>query len=256
MSIPLLGLVAAAVVGTFLAPVLARAVEDFLTIDRALVSVDNEDEEIAALLKAHGIIPKDGSGGAFGYGILTEAGLNGVIVTTTHAGVKDSELQEDASDPVFHNHYLKLETGLSGLCQGPEVADLTFESPGDVNVAHKFVFMRDLPFSFSGTSALTNEPLTITPGGNIDDVVSFTLEPKFDDDGNLAAVCVNDIMSAKHLKVFDNERLTPGLPPLTLPLDTDATGQEGAAAADNGEEDNNATTAEESIPDAGSEGEG
>jgi hypothetical protein len=72
----------------------------------------------------------------------------------------------------------------------------------------------------------------------------------------LAAVCVNDIMSAKHLKVFDNERLTPGLPPLTLPLDTDATGEEGAAAADNGEEDNNATTAEESIPDAGSEGEG
>jgi hypothetical protein len=49
MNIPLLGLVAAAVVGTFLAPVLATAVEDFLTIDRALVSVDNEDEEIALL---------------------------------------------------------------------------------------------------------------------------------------------------------------------------------------------------------------
>lgn len=253
MNIPLLGLVAAAVVGTFLAPVLATAVEDFLTIDRALVSVDNEDEEISALLKAHGIIPKDGSGGAFGYGILTEAGLDGVIVTTTHKGVKDSELQDSASDPVFHNHYVKLATGLSGQCDGPEVADLTFESPGEVDVLHKFVSMRDLPFSFSGTSAVTHQPLTITPGGNVENVVSFRLVPHFDSDGNLIAVCVNDITLAEHLTVFDNERLIPGLPPLTLPLDTDATGQGGAA--DN-EEENNATTAEESTPDAGSEGEG
>lgn len=37
----------------------------------------------------------------------------------------------------------------------------------------------------------------------MDNVVSFTLEPKFDDDGNLKAVCVNDIMSAEHLTVRD-----------------------------------------------------
>ena len=55
--------------------------------------------------------------------------------------------------------------------------------------------MRDLPFSFSGTSALTHDPLTITPGGNVKNVVSFTLDPQFDDDGNLEAVSVNDITS-------------------------------------------------------------
>jgi hypothetical protein len=201
---PLVGLIAAAFLGaSFLAPILATAVEDFLTIQRAVVRVDNEEEETTALLMTHGIIPKDGSGGAFGYGILTDAGLDGVEVTTTHAGIKDSKVQKDASDPVFHNHYVKLATGLSGRCEGPEVADLTFESPGHVNVLQKLVAVRDLPFSFSGTSALNDQPLTITPGGNIEDVVSFTLEPKFDDDGNLAAVCVNDIKSAQDLIVKD-----------------------------------------------------
>ena len=107
----------------------------------------------------------------------------------------DSKLQKDASDPIFHNHFVKLATGLSGLCNGgAEVADLTFESPGNVNVLQRFVTMRDLPFSFSGTSALTGDPLTIAPGGNVKDVVSFTLEPKFVN-GELKAVCVNDITS-------------------------------------------------------------
>jgi len=63
--------------------------------------------------------------------------------------------------------------------------------------------MKDLPFSFSGTSALTGDPLTIAPGGNVKDVVSFTLEPHFDGQGNLEGVCVNDITSVDpgHLTV-------------------------------------------------------
>lgn len=72
-----------AFIGAFsLAPVFATAVEDFLIIDRALVRVDNEDKEISALSITDSIIPKDGSR-AFGYGILTDTGLDGVIVTTT-----------------------------------------------------------------------------------------------------------------------------------------------------------------------------
>lgn len=245
----LVGLSAAAFLGAFsLAPVLATVVEDFLTIDRAVVRVDQEDEEIASFLRTGGVVPKDGSGGAFGYGILTEAGFDGVIVTTTHAGVRDSEVQDDASDPVFHNHYVELATGLSGLCQGPEVADLTFESPGDVNVLQRLVVMDDLPFSFSGTSALTDEPLTITPGGNVEDVVSFTLEPKFDDEGSLAAVCVNGITSAERLNVIDEDAI-PGLP--SIP-DTDAT-TEAEGAATNETADDATTTEEPTITEVGSE---
>src|SRR4029079_5838338 len=49
-------------------------------------------------------IPKDGSAGAFGYGIITDQGV--LIVTTNHKGVLDSEAQHgDANNPVFHNHY-------------------------------------------------------------------------------------------------------------------------------------------------------
>jgi hypothetical protein len=244
----LIGLIAASFLGAFsLAPVLATVVEDFLTIDRAVVIVDEEDEETAAFLRTAGSIPKDGSGGAFGYGILTDAGLDGVMITTSHAGVRDSEVQDDASDPVFHNHYVELATGLSGLCEGPEVADLTFESPGDVNVLRRFVLMHDLPFSFSGTSALTDEPLTITPGGNVEDVVSFTLEPKFDDEGNLTAVCVNDITPAERLNVIDEDAIG-GLP--SIP-NTDATGAEGAA--DNETADDATATEEPTIPEVGSE---
>jgi hypothetical protein len=63
----LAGLIAAAFVGAFsLAPVLATTVEDFLTIERAIVTVDEEEEEILALLRTGGIIPTDGSAGAFG----------------------------------------------------------------------------------------------------------------------------------------------------------------------------------------------
>ena len=250
----LVGLSAAALIGSFsLAPVLAAALEDFLIVERALVRADQEDEEIAAFLRTGGTIPKDGSGGAFGYGILTEAGLDGVIVTTTHAGIKDSEVQDDASDPVFHNHYVKLATGLSGLCPGLEVADLTFESPGDVNVARRLVAMDDLPFSFSGTSALTDEPLTITPGGNIEDVVSFTLEPKFDN-GNLAAVCVNEPTSAERLTVIDED----GIQGLPSTPNADAT-EEGATTSTTPNEiaDDDATTSTEepTTPEVGNEGE-
>jgi hypothetical protein len=46
----LVGLIAASFLGAFsLAPVLATVVEDFLTIDRAVVIVDEEDEETALL---------------------------------------------------------------------------------------------------------------------------------------------------------------------------------------------------------------
>lgn len=41
-----------------------------------------------ALIQTKGPIPKDGSGGAFGYAIVTKQGLGAVIASTTHEGVK------------------------------------------------------------------------------------------------------------------------------------------------------------------------
>lgn len=64
---------------------LVGALSDLLTLDRAIVL--KAPSGVYAALIAHGIIPKDGSGGAFGYGLLTAKGgtvqTSAVIVATT-----------------------------------------------------------------------------------------------------------------------------------------------------------------------------
>jgi len=60
-------------------------------------------------IKVTAKIPKDGSAGAFGYGIITDpVGFNNVLALTTHAGVLDHPSQSGASDPKFHAHVLDL----------------------------------------------------------------------------------------------------------------------------------------------------
>lgn len=153
---------------------------------------------MSALLETHGHIPTDGSGGAFGYGILTSEGLDAVVVSTTHAGVLDGEEQEDADDPVWHNHFVTLGEDSENCGNDPNVESITFESPGQVNINGNNANLRDIPASFSGTNALTNNDLTIEPGTDVDDVVSFKLSPQFNDNDELEAVCVPDLKSRKH----------------------------------------------------------
>ena len=90
-------LVVAGFIGTIVAaPVLATVTESFLVIESAEVNVD--DDELEAELTTEGEIPTDGSEGAFGYGILTNDG-DAILVSTTHAGVLDSEEQNYILDP-------------------------------------------------------------------------------------------------------------------------------------------------------------
>ena len=91
----------------------------YLTIKTATVSSGALD----AVFQTDGNIPKDGSGGAFGYGVITKAGNNAMIVTTTNQGVRDSNTQGSESGPVWHNQFARLAVGLTGLCgSNPEVA--------------------------------------------------------------------------------------------------------------------------------------
>jgi hypothetical protein len=46
-----------------------------------------------AIITTNGRIPTDGSGGAFGYGILTNQGVGALIVSTTHQKIRDSVTQ-------------------------------------------------------------------------------------------------------------------------------------------------------------------
>ncbi|MDF0681610.1 MAG: hypothetical protein P0116_11665 [Candidatus Nitrosocosmicus sp.] len=171
-----------------------NANEDYLDIDKAVVA--KAANKVQAVLQAHGHIPKDGSGGAFGYGILTTKGLSAIMVSTTHAGVLDSEDQRNANDPRWHNHYVSLGDDTENCGANPAVTSITFQSPGKVVVNKNKAVMSNLPSTFTGTNALTSAPLTLSPGTNVQDVVSFVLEPIFNNAGGLEAVCVNDITSA------------------------------------------------------------
>jgi hypothetical protein len=170
---------------------------DYLDIDKATIAAD--PKKLQAVLQTHGHIPKDGSGGAFGYGILTEKGeFKAVMVSTTHKGVKDSVKQTNANDPVWHNHYISL--GTNALCgNNPAVKDITFQSPGTIVVNKDRAVMANMPATFTGTDALTGKKLTLSPGTDVDNVVSFKLDPKFNAKKELKAVCVTDIRNADRI---------------------------------------------------------
>ena len=175
--------------------------DDFLNIREA--TIDADSDEMSAFLKTHGHIPTNGDGGAFGYGVLTDEGLDAVIVSTTHAGVQDSEKQSNADDPVWHNHYVTLGKDSDNCGNDLKVESITFESPGEVDIRDNNADLTKLPSSFSGTNALSEDDLTIEPGTNVEDVVSFKLAPQFNDNNELEAVCVTDLQSAENI-VFDN----------------------------------------------------
>jgi hypothetical protein len=177
-------------------------VKGFLKIKTAIVEPFEEPQPgLNAFLITHGLIPQNGEGGAFGYGLLT-AGGDSIIVTPTHAGVLDSETQGAIKDnPIWHNHFVQLTTGKSGLCPAEEIDTITFEQPGSVEISGRIASLLGIPGTFSGTNALTNTPVTLSPGNDVEQAVSFTLEPHFDSSGALLAVCVNDITPAENLIV-------------------------------------------------------
>jgi hypothetical protein len=194
---PALGvLVVAGFVGTlFSAPsVFAPTAESFLTIERTNVSVNDDNNELMARLTAEGLlIPTNGTGGAFGYGILTDDG-DAILVAHTHAGILDSEDQRFVEDPIWHTHFLKLgDVEQCGEDQG--VINITWQSPGVVRIDDNTARISGIPTDeFEGWDSITGEPLSMRLGEDVSDVVSFKLDPVFGEDG-LEAVCVTDIRS-------------------------------------------------------------
>lgn len=211
------GLIALVAVGLIALPVAILVpdlaiLKDHLAIGTAMVSADPAGK-ITAIFETHGVVPTDGSDDAFGYGVMTSDGSH-MIVTTTHAGVLDSETQKSTNDPVFHNHFVVLtdasavsQCDANGAIGGArlQVAALTFQSPGNVfidssHLIHSHVLLTDVPNSFSMDNALGGT-MSGNRGDNVVRVVSFTLEPVFDESGNLTNVCVEKITPADTLIV-------------------------------------------------------
>jgi hypothetical protein len=183
--------------------------DGFLTIKEAFVKtfgelnppLGNEDGGLNAFLKTHGLIPQNGEGDAFGYGILTtnsdpaSGGDGSLIVATTHAGVKDSAVQKNKNDPIWHNHFITLKgdaenCGVDAKGQPNMAVDaITFKQPGNVQIEGKTAELSRIPNVFPSVDSLTGEKITLEPGNDAQNVVSFTLEPKFDNK-ELLAVCV------------------------------------------------------------------
>ena len=195
-------LVVAGFIGTlFAAPVLATVAESFLVIEKARVTVDDDDEELTTELDVEGLqIPTDGSEGAFGYGILTKDG-DAILVSTTHAEVLDSEAQRFIEDPIWHNHFVKLgDMEQCGEDQG--LVDITWQSPGEVGIDDNIATISDVPTDeFEGWDSITGEPLSMTLGEAVSEVISFKLDPVFDEEDGLEAICVTDIRSAEDVDV-------------------------------------------------------
>lgn len=181
------------------------AAESFLTIERSsIVSNDGDNNELTAELDVEGVqIPTNGTHGAFGYGIITEDGDDDddtILVAHTHSGLLDSESQRFIEDPIWHNHFVRLgDVEQCGEDRG--VIDITWQSPGEVGIDDNIATISDVPTGeFEGRHSMTGESLSITLGqaASVSDVISFKLDPVFEEDG-LKAVCVTDIRSAEEV---------------------------------------------------------
>jgi len=190
-------LMVAGFIGTIFdaSPVFASTAESFLTIERANV-LTNDDDDFTIELTVEGLlIPTNGTEGTFGYGVLMDEG-DTILVTHTHPGILDSEAQSFIEDPVWHNHFVKL--GDVEQCEEDQgIIDITWQSPGVVTIDDNAARISDVPTDeFEGWDSITGEPLSMMRGEDVANVISFKLDPVFGENG-LEAVCVTDIRSAE-----------------------------------------------------------
>jgi hypothetical protein len=190
-------LMVAGFIGTIFdaSPVFASTAESFLTIERANV-LTNDDDDFTIELTVEGLlIPTNGTEETFGYGVLMDEG-DTILVTHTHPGILDSEAQSFIEDPVWHNHFVKL--GDVEQCEEDQgIIDITWQSPGVVTIDDNAARISDVPTDeFEGWDSITGEPLSMMLGEDVANVISFKLDPVFGENG-LETVCVTDIRSAE-----------------------------------------------------------
>ena len=160
------------------------------------------DKGLSANMSSINNIIQDGSKGAMGVAIISERGFESVIASSTHGGVLDSIQQDNASDPIWHNHFVKLVVNSSSKCgNNPQVEELTFQSPGSVSIDDTSLQMAEVPQTFNATGSLSNSSLVFESGSEIDKVVTFKLEPQFDSQNNIESVCVTNIQPVGNLTI-------------------------------------------------------
>lgn len=149
-------------------------------------------DEFEVRLSATTNIPQDSNEAYFGYGVVTaESFFDTILVTTTHGGFSESIEQHGPDDPNWHNHYLTLtDNGVDNACVGLEVADISYDSPGNVDVyGENIVF--DGEKTLHSVNPLTGAENTFHGGETIIAIISFDIDPVFNDDGKLTNICID-----------------------------------------------------------------
>jgi len=185
--------------------VASPALADQSTPFSAISGIDKKN--IETIINSDDVITETG---AYGFGVISDAGLDGILVTTTHGGVLDSAAQSDASDARFHNHYVALQKSSegSGLCPTLEVKNISWDEPGDVTLLGD-VALFDGPTKFHSHDSLTGDKVKFDTHGPIGGVVSFTITP-VDGDGlvsldPISAVCIDVVGRATPLVDNSNQ---------------------------------------------------
>lgn len=184
------------VVAITVSPVLAQVLPAYFDITSAKVNTNNTPLELE-LYTIAASIPVTGED-LLGYGVLTAAG-DSLIVTASHGGVLDSILQSSAADPVWHNHFVKLQPDSAcpvGLVGQLSVADLTWISPGTTKIDGTEAKLTQIPtgaFELPSGTTLGKTNSIFNTGIPTNQIVSFQLSV-----GPVGQICVDvkDIITA------------------------------------------------------------
>jgi len=154
----------------------------YLHIEKVKLKVQHEDGTWTLDVKIHvdDKIPLDGSGGAFGYAILT-AGFDNVLVLVTHIGIEDSQ---HVGRGGFHTHVLDLKAATEN-CGG-------FDAEVDlVGSAANSAFDPGYRFKVAGRNAeIRDVPTSDLGDAGVEAFASFTVTPVFSGDA-LTNLCVH-----------------------------------------------------------------
>ena len=193
---------------------------DYLDLEKTVVKIKQDpttktNSITDIIYKLGGFVPDEVGGfvpdeavDPFGYGVVTEVQTEtgpelNVIATTSHAGILDADAQQDdANNPVLHNHYAIL--GNDPACgTNPSIEALTEEEIGQVFVNGKTIIVKDLPPS--------STDVEITPGTNIQFVASFLLA--VEGPPNSPVVCVNPVeIQNDRAVIFGEKDMKPDYP--------------------------------------------
>ncbi|WP_428326860.1 hypothetical protein [Nitrosopumilus sp.] len=168
-----------------MSPAVAASVHEFSAI--ALSFTDEFKVRISATTD----IPQDSNDASYGYGVITEeAFFDTILVTTTHGGFLESADQHNSDDARWHNHYLTLtDDGLDNECAGLEVADISYDSPGDVRI-HGENIVFDGARTLESVNPFTGAENVFQSGETIVAIISFDIAPVFTD-GEITNICID-----------------------------------------------------------------